>query len=227
MGISKQVISTKRLQIDKARANVVMVIAIASFVAVFSLVSARALLTKRSFQNRVIDQKKITLQTLQANNAAAEQLVTSYKAFNETPDNLIGGNPKGTGDRDGENAKLVLDALPSEYDFPGLTSSIAKIVNGSRLGELDSFTGTDDEVAQSTQTDSTKPVEIPFSVSITTKEGAFGGILTAFNRSIRPMTIDKLSISSSGQAGELSLSIDGKTYYQPQKSLSITQKEVR
>lgn len=227
MGIAKQVISTKRLQIDKARANVVMVIAIASFVAVFSLVSARALWTKRSFQARVIGEKKTTLETLKANNAAAEQLVTSYKAFNDTPDNLIGGNPKGTGDRDGENATLVLDALPSEYDYPGLTSSMAKIINGSKLGDLDSFTGTDDEVAQSGQTDSSKPIEMPFSVAITTKEGAYKGVLTAFSRSIRPMTIDKISISSSGQAGELSLSIDGKTYYQPQKTLSITQKEVR
>ena len=227
MGIAKQVISTKRLQIDKARANVVMVIAIASFVAVFSLVSARALLTKRSFQSRVIDQKKTTLDTLKANNAAAEQLVTSYKAFNDTPDNLIGGNPKGTGDRDGENATLVLDALPSEYDYPGLTSSMAKIINGSRLGTLETFTGTDDEVAQSKQSDSSKPVEMPFNISVNTKDGAYKSILTALSRSIRPMTVNKITISSSGQAGELTMTVDGKTYYQPQKTLSITQKEVR
>lgn len=223
--MARPTISKKRIQIDKARANVVLFVALASFIAVFSLVSSKALLRKRSFEARVITEKEHTLKTLKDNNEAAKQLTTSYKAFNDTPDNLLGGNPSGTGDKDGQNAKLILDALPSQYDFPALTSSIEKMIK-SQQGSIEAISGTDDTVAQSTVTDSSKPVEIPFQVDAKSSPDGIKNILKTFDRSIRPMTITKITLSVEGQ-GALRASIFAKSYYQPAKVLQITDKEVR
>lgn len=223
--MARATISKKRIQIDKARANVVLFVAVASFVAVFSLVSSKALLQKRSFETRVITEKEHTLKTLKDNNEAAKQLTTSYKAFNDTPDNLLGGNPHGTGDKDGQNAKLILDALPSQYDFPALTSSIEKMIN-SQQGSIEAISGTDDSVAQAAVTDSSKPVEMPFQVDAKSTPDGIQSILGIFGKSIRPMTITKVTLSVEGQ-GSLRASIFAKSYYQPAKVLQITSKEVR
>src|SRR5690606_27650185 len=120
-----------------SQGNMVIIIAVAAFITVFSLVSVRALLIKRSFQSRVVAEKEATLKTLKDNNAAAAELTNSFKAFNSTPDNLLGGTPGGTGDRDGDNAKLVLDALPGRYDFPALISSIEKMIQGNKDGTIE------------------------------------------------------------------------------------------
>lgn len=222
---SKQVISTKRIQIDKARANLVIFVAVAAFVTVFSLVSARALWVKRGFERRVVAEKENTLKTLKANNSAATELVTAYQAFNNTPDNLLGGNASGTGDKDGDNAKLVLDALPGQYDFPGLASSIEKMIEGDKIGSLESISGTDDEVAQS-QSTSTQPVEMPFQISVKTSATGFNTVLDRFSQSIRPMVLTKVGITVAG-TNEINLDITGKSYYLPKKTLNITMKEVR
>lgn len=223
--MAKQAISTKRIQIDKAQANVVMFVAVAAFITVFSLVSSKALMGKRGFQNRVITEKEKTLKTLKSNNDAATKLVASFKTFNSGSDNLLGGNPTGTGDKDGDNAKLVLDALPSRYDFPGLTSSVAKMIEG-KGGSLEAISGTDDEVAQTSVTDSSKPVEMPFQVDAKSNADGVQGILQTFGKSIRPMTITKLTLSAQDN-NSMTVSILAKSYYQPKKTLEIKTKEVK
>lgn len=222
--MARPTISTKRIQIDKAKANVVMFVAVAAFLSVFSLVSSKALLTKRSFENRVITEKEKTLKTFKDNNSAAEKLVTAYKTFNGSSDNLLGGNPTGTGEKDGDNAKLVLDALPSRYDFPGLTSSIEKMIR-SQGGSLESITGTDDEVAQA-DSSAAEPVEMPFQLDAKSSPDGIQRILETFSKSIRPMTITKLTLSAQ-DSNALNVSITAKSYYQPKKTLQITSKEVK
>ena len=76
------------------------------------MVASRALWSQRGYQSRVISEKEKAVSQLESNIAATNQLAISYNAFVSTPDNVIGGNPNGTGDRDGNNAKIVLDALP-------------------------------------------------------------------------------------------------------------------
>ena len=119
--------SAKHLQINKANSNMVIIIAVAAFVVVFSLVASRALLEKSSYQRRVIAAKQKASNQLKANVEASKSLQASYKTFVSNPNNIIGGNPSGSGDNDGDNAKITLDALPSQYDFPALTSSLEKI----------------------------------------------------------------------------------------------------
>src|SRR6266513_1825089 len=138
---------TKRSLIGKANSTIVVMAAVAAFVIVFSLVAGKALTDQAKYQNKVIAAKKKSLNQLKADLAARNSLVDSYHKFVVTNPNMLGGNTDGTGDQDGDNAKLVLDALPSKYDFPALATSLEKILTGQNL-KIQTIAGSDDEIAQ-------------------------------------------------------------------------------
>lgn len=218
-------LSIKRLQIDKSNATTVIFLAVSAFVLVFSLVASRALLNQRSYQSRVIAQKKKALKQLKDNNVAAAQLVNSYKAFVSTPENLISGSASGTGDRDGDNARIVLDALPSKYDFPALAASLEKLLTDKSY-QVDGITGSDDELNQSAQTNAaTGPIEIPFQLNITDNIDDVQGFLDILQRSIRPIKLNSVTLSASGS--EISVSVSAKTYYQPEKVIQYKTEVVK
>src|SRR5438132_1512988 len=98
-------ISTKRLQVNKATATIVGTIAASSFITVFSLIASQALLSQRAYQSRVIAGKETAKKQLEENIKAVDSLRTQYKAFEDSGQNIIAGNPTGTGDRDGDNAR--------------------------------------------------------------------------------------------------------------------------
>lgn len=217
--------STKHLQINKANSNMVMIIAVAAFVVVFSLVASRALLEKSSYQRRVIAAKQKAATQLKANVEAAHSLQSSYKAFVSNPNNIIGGNPSGSGENDGDNAKITLDALPSQYDFPALTSSLEKILTKNNY-KINSIVGTDDELAQqNNQSPTPSPVEIPFSVGVGATLDTSKTLLDLFQHSIRPMNIQTIDIS--GSNSDMTLNITANTYYQPARNLNIKTEVVK
>lgn len=217
--------NNKRLLIDKANTTMLLFIGVASFLLVFSLLSSKALFSQSKYQSKVMKEKQIAHKQLQANIKNVDSLVASYKSFAEEPQNVLGGNPSGNGPRDGDNPSIVLGALPSKYDFPALISSLEKLFKDGGFA-VDALGGNDDELAQQAlKVDKPAPVEMPFPISVnTTYEGA-QSLLTTLERSIRPITVSKITIGVSG--GKLSLSIVAKTYYQPEKVLKITTKVVK
>ena len=164
---------------------------------------------------------------LAANVTAKDSLVSSYQQFEARTQNIIGGNPSGTGQNDGDNARIVLDALPSKYDFPALTTSIEKLLAQTASGvKIESITGTDDEVNQSKAKITTPtPVEMPFQASVTGSYAGLKSLVDGFERSIRPFNITALSLS--GTDNSLRMDMSAKTYYQPEKKINIQLKEVR
>lgn len=220
-------ISLKRVQISKANTTMVIAIAIAAFVFTFTLIAGKALLSKRAYQSRVISAKQKAVNQLQENIKATNSLVASYKSFVDTPSNVIGGNPKGTGDKDGDNAKITLDALPSQYDFPALTSSLEKILTGSNY-KVNSISGTDDELAQkqADQNGAPQPVVIPFQISVTTDVTGAKNLLGLLERSVRPINVQQLTLTSGSTQG-MQVTISAQTYYQPEKGLKIQTEVVK
>lgn len=218
--------SIKHLQISKANARIVAIIALAAFLTTFSLLASRALLNQRSYHARVISEKSQASARLKDNLEAVQSLQSSYGQFIAGSPNLIGGDPKGTGDRDGDNAKIILDALPSKYDFPALTSSIEKLLV-ERNFKPENITGTDDELGQTASSTSPNPapVEIPFQVTLTSNYTALNSLIQVFERSIRPIHITAVTYTGNDSATQLVIS--AKTYYQPSKSLDITTKVVK
>jgi len=218
--------SVKRLQIDKSQTTMLVTAAIAGFFLAFMLVGGRALISQIQYQNTVIGKKKEAVAQLRSNVQASVNLENSYKAFISTSQNVIGGNPQGSGSKDGDSAKIILDALPSKYDFPALTSSLEKIMSEQSM-TIESITGSDDEVAQIKKESSPnpEPVGIPFSVAASGNYQSAQGLITSFNRSIRPFQIQKIQIT--GSQDKMSMIIEAQTFYQPAKNFNITKKVVK
>jgi hypothetical protein len=220
-------LSTKRLAISKSNAQMVAVVAVASFVTIFCLVACKTVFSQNRYQSKVISAKEKAHKQLQANLKAYGSLSTSYKIFDTKNPNVLGGNINGTGDNDGPNSKLILDALPSTYDFPALTSSIEKILadRGLRVG---SITGTDDQVNQQSNPSSPtpQPVAIPFSFTVEgANYAALSQLTDALQHSIRPIQIQTIDLS--GGANDMKATYTAQTYYQPAKSLKIEKKVVK
>jgi hypothetical protein len=219
--------STKRLMIDKANTRIVVYVSVAAFIFMFSIVATKTLLGQAAYQNRIISAKRKAVNQLKTDISTASQLQTAYNQFVGEPQNAIGGDPNGTGPQDGNNAKIVLDALPSNYDFPGLTTALDNLLTAQNGVKINSISGTDDEVAQSTTPSSSNPqaVPIPFSVSVGGNYGSMQDVVNVFERSIRPIQIQTLQISGNGDT--LSMNLTAQTYYQPAKSLQINKEEVK
>jgi Tfp pilus assembly protein PilO len=218
--------SLKQVQIDKANIRIFAAIAATVFVVVFCAVATKTLVSRQSYQGKVISAREKARDQLKENIQAANQLTESYKTFVADTPNVIEGNPAGSGERDGDNAKIVLDALPSVYDFPALTSSLEKLITNEGL-KIGSITGTDDEVNQSGQT-SNEPVvvEMPFTVSVNGTYQNINNLVLQFEKSIRPFNVTKF-VFAGGENGTVDLTIDAKSFYQPAKNLEVKKETVK
>lgn len=229
MARGAQRLSTKKIQIDKANSVIVAAVAIAAFLVTFSLVSTKSLLSRRAYQARVIDAQEQARDKLDDNISSVKELKNRYNEFIGRSENIIKGSSTGNSPSDGDNARIILDALPSKYDYPALASSLEKILK-DRGYVIYSMTGTDQEVEQNSanQAGVQQAVEMPFEL---TAGGSYKGIvdlLVAFRRSIRPFHIQTLTFEAEEDNVDIvKLSIQGKSYYQPQRTLSITEEVVQ
>lgn len=247
-------ISTKKIAIDKAYATIVIAVAIAAFISVFSLVASKALLDQRAYQSKVIGAKKTALDTLEANIVAADQLTVSYQEFTGATTNILGGNPTGDADKDGDNARIILDALPSKYDFPALTTSIDKLLRDNSFPPK-GITGTDNEAIYSESgedagtagasadeglsddsvfgggstadsgSDSMGAIEMPFSVQVDAGSKNAKKLMRLFEQSIRPINVQTLVLK--GNAKKLEFSINAVTYFQPERQVDVKTETVQ
>lgn len=222
----KIVATGKRALIDKANSSIVIITSVAAFIFVFSLVATKTLISQAAYQNRVIDAKKSALTQLKTDISAVNSLKSSYAAFNSTPQNVIGGNSTGTGAKDGTNSQLILDALPSSYDFPALATSLEKIVSSQQV-TLGSISGTDNEATDAKDNSSTAPtpVAMPFEVSVTGNYTAIQSLIGQFESSIRPFQIQ--TIAFSGSQTNLTADITAQTFYQPAIVFNLGSKVVK
>lgn len=225
-GSAKRHISTKRVAIDKAAAQMVAIVAITSFVTVFSLMAANTIFQQNQYRSRVIDAKEQARDNLKSNVDTASKIVTEYRKFDRKNPNAIGGQRDGAADNDGSNAKIVLDALPSTYDFPALTSSIEKILKGLNFN-VTNIAGTDEQLdKQDASAADPKPQPVTFSFSVANANYAqVQSLVDALDRSIRPIQITKLSLG--GAINDMDLTVEAQTYYQPGKTLKLQKKPVR
>jgi len=218
--------SVKRSLIAKSNTTIVAVTSGACFVVVFCIVASISLFGQFMYQNRVITANQTALQRLKTNLQATTTLESSYNAFLATPTNIIGGNPGGTGSQDGSNTKIVLDALPSKYDYPALATSLEDILLGQGV-QIQSITGTDQgatqEGDQSAATPSPQPM--PFQVVVSGNYTQIQSVVDAFNRSIRPIQIQTMELT--GDQSKLTLTISAQTFWQPAQNLSISTRVVQ
>lgn len=224
MKFAKTTHKTKKKAVDSAKTKLFVVVAVSSSISVFALVAAKSYLNEATYLNRIASAKEQTLEQLKKNKQTASGLSTAYKEFASKDPNLIGGSTSGNGDKDGDNGKLILDALPSKYDFPALASSIEKLLAGYKIN---SITGVDDSLAQSSTTvASTGPVEIPFTLDAVSDFNGMKSLVESFERSIRPFSFTSIDLKAS-TANSIQATINAKTYYQPEKTLKLGTKVIK
>jgi hypothetical protein len=246
--------STKRVQIDKANSTIVVAVGVAAFAVAFSLVSAKSLLARQSYQNKVITAREKARDQLQTNIDAVDDLKVKYTEFVNRQENIIKGMSTGSGERDGDNARIILDALPSKYDFPALVSSLEKILV-DRSYTIQTIGGIDDEAAQNggqaaagtvptstapaaSQPAATSPaaqaatpaavgsaVDMPFDLGARGSYQDMLALLDVFRYSIRPIYVQHLAITAA-EGGKVDLNVLAKSYYQPDRTLNITEEIV-
>lgn len=214
-------IQSKRIQVDKTQAVMLGLVIGASVITVFALVASKSFFSQATYLNHVSSEKEKAVKQLKSNKEAVSTLVASYKSFANQNPNLIGGNSKASGERDGDNGRLILDALPSKYDFPALATSIEKLLTGYAIN---SITGNDDETAQAAGTVS-QPVPMPFTIDIKSDYAGIQKLSSTFEKSIRPLQIQSMVLS--GTNNNIQASITAQTFYQPEKDLKIVMKVVK
>lgn len=223
--MAKSAAFTKRTMITQANKKILIMTSVAAFLVVFSLVAAKTLIGQIAYQNGVISKEKQAQTQLETDLNARTSLTNAYQAFTNTPQNVLGGNPSGTGSQDGSNTKIVLDALPSTYDFPALATTLEALIKSQNL-QINNITGTDEELSQSTQqTASPAPVSMPFQLTVSGSYQGVQNLINIMEASIRPMQIQTLNLS--GSESNMTATISAQTYYQPEKVFSITQQEAQ
>jgi hypothetical protein len=92
---------------------------------------------------------------------------------------------------------------------------------------LSSIVGVDQEATEASNSGGVnpQPVEVPFILesSINANDGT--KFLQLFEKSIRPIVVNKVTLTS--KSGNVKVSLDAKTYYQPEKKMNITEETVR
>ncbi len=208
-------LSTKRLQIEKSNTKVLIAISVAVVFLVFSLVATQALYKQFKYQNTVISLRSQAVKQLEKNISATKELEAQYIAFDTAPESI-------TGNAD-PNSKVVLNALPSRYDFPALATSIESLLNTSGVS-IESITGTDDQVTAEQSNINPKPIEIPFTITAQGSYGSIQNLVKNIERSTRPIKINNVSLK--GTDGNMQATINGTTYYQPLKNLDLDKKVI-
>ncbi|MDB5166061.1 MAG: hypothetical protein JWM37_133 [Candidatus Saccharibacteria bacterium] len=225
--MAKPSLSSKRLQISRANSTVVIAAGAAAFIVIFSAIATKTLVSQAAYQGRVITAKRAAVKQLEADLNATKSLSDSYNVFNKKATNILGGSSAGTGPLDGVNSKIVLDALPSSYDFPALANSVEKLVVAQNL-QIDNITGTDDQVnqAQNQSSSTPTPQPIPFAVTVTGPYTNVQAMIGSFEHSIRPIQVQSLTFTAS-ESGNIVMLINAQTFYQPAKSLNISTKVIK
>ncbi len=217
-------VSIKHLQIDKSQSRILLVIIAATAITIFSLVATKAMVSKGLYQRRALHARREVVSQLKNNYSSAQSLFNQYKVFAQQDPNILGGSSNGSGNLDGNNPRIVLDSLPSNYDAPALATSIEKVLTIQNV-TIGSLTVTDDPVNNS-DTPQAEPQAKPitFSFSGSTNYAGAMGLMQKFEQSIRPFDVTKLQIS--GTDNNLQITADMTTYFQPAKSLDLTPTKV-
>ena len=143
--------------------------------------------------------------------------MSSFQQFDSSSESLIKTPDK--------NSKLVLDALPSKYDFPALATSLEKVLTDGGYA-ITGLTGTDNEATVSQdRSNEPVPVDMPFSLGVIGPYDLVKNVVNDLERSIRPITVDLLEVT--GTSTETRVSIQARTYYQPGRSIYYNTKEVK
>lgn len=220
----------KRTQIAKANRVMFIWIAIASALVGAAIVVSFFMIQKLTYGEKVLTKKQETVSTLDHNLTAVNKLKEDVQAL-DANSALMSVKANDTD----QALQVVLDALPSEANSLALGASLQNKllagINGNYSLEslqvtpvngVESLTGASTTVdASSTAATSNT---ITFSFSVKGDQAALQQVLANLERSIRTINVTSANIQTQG--GALTMSIQGVAYYQPAKTIQLTEETV-
>ncbi|HET8689825.1 MAG TPA: hypothetical protein VFL81_00060 [Candidatus Saccharimonadales bacterium] len=221
----------KRQQIAQANKMIFIWVAVAAVAVSFCAVALQFLVREGLFNQKIINAKAATNRTLESNIASADQLKANVQAL-LADTNL---NAVRTKDTD-NNLQVVLDALPTDGDSTSFATSLqtivlvgagAKVSQLSTSGQFSGDGGGDSSAGDLTDSGSliqTDASTLPFAAQINGTYKEVRGTLDDIAKTIRPINITTMNIT--GQDTDLSVTLNGNTFYLPAKTVSLGSKEI-
>jgi hypothetical protein len=219
----------KRTQIAKANKTMFLWIAIASALVGSALVVSIFLFQKAVFNEKVLGAKQDTVNALNTNNKVAPQLEDEIRVL-DTDQALISSKAN-----DSDQAiQVILDALPSDGNslalgaslqnkllagVPGITS-----IQSLRVDPIAGVESLSDDTTVVDASATTAGNEITFQLAIKGSQEGIKAVLQNFEKSIRLIKVTSMQIETQ-QDGQL-LTLQAKAYYEPSKSIELTDKVI-
>lgn len=219
----KEVALRKRQKIHKANHNIFIVVAVAAFIAGFSLVGATFLIKKIIFNQKVLSEKNNTISTLRQNNKNVPKLEEDIKVL-KTNEALLSSKFKS----DQDPLTVVLDSLPAQVNSTALGSSLKEKLLSVQGTEIETLMvqNTDSEALIEESITATAENKISFAFKVSSpRVNDLNLVLRNLERSIRVMHVDSLIIEQGEEKNWLT--VEGHTYYEPMLSASLKTKTVK
>ncbi len=219
----KEVALRKRQKIHKANHNIFIVVAVAAFIAGFSLVGATFLIKKIIFNQKVLSEKNNTISTLRQNNKNVPKLEEDIKVL-KTNEALLSSKFKS----DQDPLTVVLDSLPAQLNSTALGSSLKEKLLSVQGTEIETLMvqNTDSEALIEESITATAENKISFAFKVSSpRVNDLNLVLRNLERSIRVMHVDRLIIEQGDEKNWLT--IEGHTYYEPMLQASLKTKTVK
>lgn len=227
----------KRQQISQANRTMLLWVAAASIVVVFSLMASWFLWQKLLFNEKVLAEKEKTASILRDNNQAVEELQNNVRRLNTNQ--ALGALKPSDGSRP---VQVVLDALPADANSLALGSSIQnKLVKGVEGVTLEALSVTPVSGVESGQDGTVQDANnagvssvgqvadaqpVSFTLRVSGDANALKDFLKRVEQSIRVVTVNTLVIEQ--QSGNrLSMTLNAQAYYQPAKTVDLKDKVVK
>ncbi len=214
----------KRQQIEDSSKTMFLWVAGMSVLVGFALVVSWFLWQQITFKTTVVSAKNDTAGVLRDNIEAAETLRENIRVL-ETNTALNSAKA----DDDDNALQVVLDALPSDGNSLALGASLqrelARGVNGLSIESLN-ISPSATEQSEDDTSEVSEENEIRFRMVATSSNiNAHRDLLERFERSIRVIDIDSLRLERAQDTYTMTLEAHG--YYQPARSIDLTEKTVR
>ncbi len=233
MAAKKDVAIRKRQQIAGANKTMFLWVAGISVVVGFCAVGALFLTQKMLFNEKVLSEKSKTAAILVKNNEIIDDLKAKVRVLN-TNQSLMDSRAK----TDDQPLQVVLDALPAEANSTALGSSLQeKLIPGAGI-TIESFamdtiqgveTQSSDDVqnaSSSSASEGENQITFRFAVSASSDNPTpLKEVLQRLERSVRAIDITSLTIETQGP--KIVLSVEGRAFYQPAKTVELKDKTVK
>lgn len=223
----------KRQKIESSNKTMFLWVTGMSIVVGFCAVIAWFLIQQIIFQGKVIGERNETVRTLEANNAAVDELRKNVRVL-ETDKNLL-ETPKAEPDE--KALQIILDALPADANSLALGASLQRKIIGETDGvtveslevlptSTEAVAGSEGEEAYSDDGELQTANSMPFRLVVSSNSlGSLRSLLDRFERSIRVIDITKLELERSED--KFTLTLEAQAYYEPAVEVKMKKEVVK